>query len=187
MDARPHNHLGMAVNLNFDEFWKVLSDEGVNPPVTIRNKIWAALKAKMSPPVTREAIEECVKVWQKTLVSFGASDYVPPSERMAIGRLIDAHLKDARPVKLALYGARFEKGPEGFDPSQYLTIQRISDPKNFGRLMRIGEQEYAKRQAKLTASFAEPTPSQEAMDKTPMSPEARAILEGMKKKGLIGG
>lgn len=180
--------------INFDDFKMSLNEAGINPPIGLLNKAWATLKAKLNPPLTASAIEECVTVWSETLKRFSATRPILPSEKAALGRAIQA--ADVESVKLALYGSRFEKGTETFNPAQHLSVHRVLDPKNFARFMSIGAQERSKREkpaVPLSPEAIDPNQpkvfqsTQEALDKTEMTPGARAILESMKKREFIGG
>lgn len=180
--------------ISFDDFRKILNDEGVSPSIGTLNRVWSAIRDKLNPPITGSSIEECVAVWSKTLERFNAQRPILPAEKAAIGRAIQAN--ESEPVKLALYGARFETGSESFNPAQHLSVHRVLDSKNFARFASIGAQEKRKREKPKETPVLPPMledqpktfkSTEEALEKTIMTPEARAILEGMRKRGVIGG
>lgn len=196
MDARPHIHKGWTVRLTVEDLQKALEQAGASLPPMKLGSVVSHLNVRLNPPITAQPIQECVKVWEETLAKFNAARPILPAERAAIGRAIQACENDPEPVKLALFGARHEKGSEGFNPAQYLSVHRILDAKNFPRLMSIGAQERAKRlpqqkQVDLpsvtTSRPAAFQSTQEALEKTEMTPEARAVLQAMKKRGFLGG
>lgn len=174
------------MKFTFDEFRKILSDEGLNPSIGILNKVWAGIQHKLNPPITRSSIDDCVEVWAETLKRFKAQRPILPAEKAAIGRAIMANENDPEPVKLALYGARFEQGSDKFNPAQHLSVHRVLDPKNFARFASIGAQERGKRQPSQPSPAAQSEvyqapQEQETVDpeKVPMTPEARQLLASL--------
>lgn len=158
----------------------------MSPSIGVLNRVWSALQKKLNPPLTASAIEECVAVWLETLKKFNAQRPIMPSEKAAIGRAIQAAGNDPEPVKLALYGARYEQGSDKFNPAQHLSVIRVLDPKNFARFMSIGAQERSKRQQhQAPAAPVQSTPTYQPQEpvvepeKVPMTAEARKMLEGL--------
>lgn len=99
----------------------------------------AAPQAPGKPaPLTREDIHECEEVWKETLRKFKTGRSLLPDEQTQIGRAIQRYGKKA--VILALEGARHEKKSESFDPSQFATLKRVLDEKNFTRFLNLGVQ-----------------------------------------------
>lgn len=47
-------------------------------------------------------------------------------------------------VQLALYGVRFEKGGSTYDPRQHISLERIFNKKNFGRMVNLGASHVSK-------------------------------------------
>lgn len=168
----------------FDEFRKILNDEGVSPSIGILNRVWAAIQSRLNPPITASAVEECVTVWAETLKRFKAQRPILPGEKAAIGRAIQGN--DTQAVKLALYGARYEQGSDRFNPAQHLSVHRVLDPRNFARFASIGAQEQGKRQPApvMPEEIRQDQPQQEVIEpeKVPMTEEARTLLAGL---GLI--
>lgn len=73
-----------------------------------------------------DELEACVKTWVGTCQHFGISKIVADHERTEIFRAMQRF--GAEYVDLALFGARFEKPTEGFNPADHLSLGRI-----FGR------------------------------------------------------
>lgn len=67
--------------------------------------------------------KECVATWEGTLRHFGINRTVSDWENTQIIRAALKYGEDM--VELALFGARFEKKTEKFDPKDYLSLARI--------------------------------------------------------------
>lgn len=68
-------------------------------------------------------LQDCMKTWRGTLEHFGISRGVSQWEETQIARA--ERIYGAELVELALFGARFEKKTDKFDPKDYLSLARI--------------------------------------------------------------
>jgi ribonuclease D len=169
------------MSFTFDRFRLILSEEGVNPHISILNKIYGKLQKELKGENLDESITECVAAWRETLKKFKCDRPLTPAEFAQIGRMIQTNGREL--TLMALVGARHEQASESFNPAQHLSVQRVADSKNFSRFASLGA---PKTEAKKTLISSVKNVFKEDMDKTPMTSEARAILENMRKRGLIG-
>ena len=76
------------------------------------------------------------EVFRETLRFFKQGRTLLDTERMAIGRAIQAH--GVKAVEFALCGARHEPKSEKFNPADWVDLNRYLDPKNFKRFLGYG-------------------------------------------------
>lgn len=71
-------------------------------------------------------IAYCEQVWKATLKHFGIERQLLEPEIFDIARAVQRH--GVKTVELALLGARFEPAHEGFQPKDYVSLDRIFKP-----------------------------------------------------------
>lgn len=102
-----------------------------------------ALSPALAPVIKKENAEKiaaplqaqvaaCAQTWGQTLTHMGTKRAVGPTEELAITRAIQAH--GAEMVDLALFGARFEKATDNFNPKDHVSIGRVLERDKFGKL-----------------------------------------------------
>lgn len=121
-----------------------------------------------------EGIEKCVQTWQATLAHFGIARNVSAWERTQIGRAAQNYGSEM--VELALFGARFEKKTENFDPKDYVSLSRIIEKDREGRL-KIDMYANAGARKRKTASPVAPKSSEPEQEQYVTDPKrVREIL-----------
>lgn len=103
-------------------------------PALVLKKESENTRAKESDLKTE--IEEASAVYRETLRHFKQARALLESERLAIGRAIQANGVGA--VKLALLGPRTEPRSEKFNPADWVDLNRYLDSKNFKRFLGYG-------------------------------------------------
>lgn len=84
----------------------------------------------------KEQVRECLEEYQKTLDKMGIKRKVGPYEDIQLARALQSYGFEM--VKLAVKGARFEPQIEHFEPSKFVSLQRILNIKNIERFANLG-------------------------------------------------
>lgn len=96
-------------------------------------------RERHSQPLNAEGIKICTETWHETLDHFRCgrpNRTLIPGEDVQIARAIQRW--GAKPVELALFGARFEPKDDRFDPSKFVRLKRYLDPEHFDRFVNLG-------------------------------------------------
>lgn len=83
-------------------------------------------------------IMEAAGTWRDTLKYFGADRVILPHEHMTLGRAIQQYGKEA--VIMALMGVRGQERSDRYNPAQYLSLNKVFDPRGFERFLNLGAQ-----------------------------------------------
>jgi hypothetical protein len=150
-------------------------------PEAIVRRLHQELSRLSSNRLSQE-IEDCLHAWSQTLAFFRASRPILPSEKMEMGRAIQTHGKDG--VLLILLGCREEKGSDGFDPTQHVSLTRIFSQKNASRFATLGAQRQEREKQKVAnqavvQATVEPIYQAPQEEWTPMTAEAKALLASL--------
>lgn len=88
--------------------------------------------------INKADLEKLISTWKETLKHFGINRDTGLHYGAEIGRAVQAF--GAESVKLALIGARYEKGSEGFNPKNHISIHRVLDPARIEKFINLGAQ-----------------------------------------------